>query len=80
VLLLDDVTSGVDAATEHAILDRLRDWAPGTTIIAATSRPEVVRRADRVIHLGDPPPVPAPAQADPRRPSADVISVGGNRG
>jgi ATP-binding cassette subfamily B protein len=80
VLLLDDVTSGVDAATENAILDRLRDWAPGTTIIAATSRPEVVRRADRVIHLGDPPPADLAAPADPASPGADIVSVGGNRG
>jgi ATP-binding cassette subfamily B protein len=57
VLLLDDVTSGVDAGTESTILDRLPGWAPGTAIIAATSRPELIRRADRVIHLGDPPPV-----------------------
>jgi ATP-binding cassette subfamily B protein len=68
VLLLDDVTSGVDAVTETAILDRLRGWAPGTTIIAATSRPEVIARADRIIHLGDPPtpaatPVPPPGEA-----------------
>ncbi|MET7425503.1 ABC transporter ATP-binding protein [Dactylosporangium sp. NPDC005555] len=51
VLLLDDVTSAVDAGTETAILDRLRDWAPGTTVVAATSRPEVMARADRLISL-----------------------------
>jgi ATP-binding cassette subfamily B protein len=55
VLLLDDVTSGVDAVTEAAILDRLRGWAPGTIIIVATSRPAVMAAADRIIHLGDPP-------------------------
>jgi hypothetical protein len=52
----------VDVATERAILERLRGWSPGATIVAATSRPEVIRRADRVIHLtsGAPPGHPAP--------------------
>ncbi|MEU1810713.1 ABC transporter ATP-binding protein [Micromonospora aurantiaca (nom. illeg.)] len=51
VLLLDDVTSAVDATTETALLDRLRDWLPDATIVAATSRPAVAARADRVIEL-----------------------------
>lgn len=51
VLLLDDVTSAVDATTETALLDRLRGWLPNATIVAATSRPEVIIRADRVIEL-----------------------------
>jgi len=59
VLLLDDVTSAVDAGTERALLDRLRDWAPGTTIVVATSRPTVAEWADRVIDL-----LPAPTDAD----------------
>ncbi|GAA4964835.1 ABC transporter ATP-binding protein [Actinoplanes utahensis] len=51
VLLLDDVTSAVDGPTETALLDRLRGWLPDATIIAATSRPAVAERADRVIEL-----------------------------
>jgi ATP-binding cassette subfamily B protein len=54
VLLLDDVTSAVDGPTETALLDRLREWAPDATIIAATSRPAVLARADRVIDLAAP--------------------------
>lgn len=51
VLLLDDVTSAVDPGTEATILDRLRATVPGCIVIAATSRAEVVRRADRVVAL-----------------------------
>ncbi|ASW55463.1 ABC transporter ATP-binding protein [Plantactinospora sp. KBS50] len=50
VLLLDDVTSAVDARTERRILDGLRGL--GVTIVFATSRPAVAARADRVIELG----------------------------
>ncbi|WP_436534837.1 ABC transporter ATP-binding protein [Actinoplanes sp. HUAS TT8] len=50
VLLLDDVTSAVDAGTEQRILDGLREL--GCTVVFATSRPAVAARADRVIHLG----------------------------
>jgi ATP-binding cassette, subfamily B, bacterial len=50
VLLLDDVTSAVDATTEQRILDGLR--ATGATIVFATSRPAVAARADRVVDLG----------------------------
>ncbi|MFC4065294.1 ABC transporter ATP-binding protein [Actinoplanes subglobosus] len=50
VLLLDDVTSAVDAGTEQRILDGLRGL--GVTIVFATSRPAVAERADRVIELG----------------------------
>ncbi|WP_018788714.1 ABC transporter ATP-binding protein [Micromonospora sp. CNB394] len=51
VLLLDDVTSALDATTETALLDRLRGWLPDATIVAATSRPAVIACADRVIEL-----------------------------
>ncbi|MFD0523177.1 ABC transporter ATP-binding protein [Paractinoplanes durhamensis] len=50
ILLLDDVTSAVDAATEQRILDGLRD--ADVTIVFATSRPAVAARADRVVDLG----------------------------
>ncbi|GAA2889784.1 ABC transporter [Actinoplanes cyaneus] len=50
VLLLDDVTSAVDAGTEQRILDGLRDLR--VTVVFATSRPAVAERADRVVHLG----------------------------
>ncbi|MEU8820496.1 ABC transporter ATP-binding protein [Actinoplanes sp. NPDC048796] len=50
VLLLDDVTSAVDARTEQRILDGLREL--DVTIVFATSRTAVRDRADRVVDLG----------------------------
>ncbi|MFI5910639.1 ABC transporter ATP-binding protein [Dactylosporangium sp. NPDC051541] len=50
VLLLDDVTSAVDATTEQRILQGLR--ALGRTVVIATSRPAVAEQADRVLDLG----------------------------
>ncbi|GAA2336131.1 ABC transporter ATP-binding protein [Dactylosporangium salmoneum] len=49
VLLLDDVTSAVDARTEQRILAGLREL--GVTVIFATSRPAVAEHADRVEEL-----------------------------
>ncbi|SNY72990.1 ABC transporter ATP-binding protein [Paractinoplanes atraurantiacus] len=50
VLLLDDVTSAVDARTEQRILDGLQGL--DVTIVFATSRTAVRDRADRVVDLG----------------------------
>ncbi|WP_250029473.1 ABC transporter ATP-binding protein [Paractinoplanes maris] len=52
VLLLDDVTSAVDAGTEQRILDGL--LRENVTVVFATSRPAVAGRATRVIDLGAP--------------------------
>ncbi|WP_035307044.1 ABC transporter ATP-binding protein [Actinokineospora inagensis] len=52
VLVLDDVTSAVDAHTEQTILRRLREWSPDTAIVFVSHRPAVVAAADRVIRLG----------------------------
>ncbi|MEV6931370.1 ABC transporter ATP-binding protein [Dactylosporangium sp. NPDC051485] len=49
VLLLDDVTSAVDARTEQRILAGLREL--GVTVVFATSRPAVAEHADRVEEL-----------------------------
>jgi ATP-binding cassette subfamily B protein len=51
VLLLDDVTSAVDAVTERKIIDALVSEKSEMSIIAVTSRPAVAERADRVIEL-----------------------------
>lgn len=51
VLLLDDVTSAVDAETERLLLDRLRDWAGDTAVVCATHRPTLLAAADRVVTL-----------------------------
>ncbi|MER5767108.1 ABC transporter ATP-binding protein [Streptomyces sp. NPDC001985] len=51
VLLLDDITSAVDTATERVVIGRLREWASGTAVVWATHRPAVLAAADRVITL-----------------------------
>lgn len=49
VALLDEPTVGLDQATEAAIVARLRQWARGRTVIAATHSAALVQAADRVI-------------------------------
>ncbi|MFD5556779.1 ABC transporter ATP-binding protein [Streptomyces sp. NPDC127068] len=51
VLLLDDVTSAVDTATERTLIDRLREWSGATAVVWATHRPAVLAAADRVLTL-----------------------------
>ncbi|MFI6291357.1 ABC transporter ATP-binding protein [Nonomuraea sp. NPDC050790] len=52
VLLLDDVTSAVDEATEERVLAGVREWLGDATVIAVSHRPAVLRRADQVIAIG----------------------------
>ena len=49
VLILDDATSAIDAATEAEILANLRDNLPGVTIIAVAHRQSTVEHAERVV-------------------------------
>ncbi|MEV7548733.1 ABC transporter ATP-binding protein [Amycolatopsis sp. NPDC089917] len=52
VLLLDDITSAVDAETERRVLAGLRDWMNDErTIVFASHRAAVVDAADRVVAL-----------------------------
>ncbi|PWG63138.1 ATP-binding cassette domain-containing protein [Spiribacter halobius] len=51
LLLLDDVTSALDAATEAQILPRLAAAATGRTLVFATSRPAPLALAERVLVL-----------------------------
>jgi ABC-type multidrug transport system fused ATPase/permease subunit len=53
VLLAVDPTSAVDANTEAAMIDRLREARCGTTTVVTTSSPLVLDRADEVIVLTD---------------------------
>ncbi|WP_241565627.1 ABC transporter ATP-binding protein [Streptomyces sp. ZL-24] len=55
VLLLDDVTSAPDAATEAAVLDRLRAATADRIVLFATHAPAVRAHADREITLAAPP-------------------------
>ncbi|GAA3544143.1 hypothetical protein GCM10022222_29750 [Amycolatopsis ultiminotia] len=56
VLVLDDVTSAVDIATERTMLANLRAWATktATTVVFATHRSAVLEEADRVLRLPSP--------------------------
>lgn len=50
VLLLDEVTSALDAVTEATVLERITAL-PGKTCIAVTHRPAALKLADRVIEV-----------------------------
>ncbi|MFT4218732.1 MAG: thiol reductant ABC exporter subunit CydD [Micropruina sp.] len=50
LLVLDEPTAGLDAATESALLDALAGL--DVTIVAVSHRPAVIARADRVLRLG----------------------------
>jgi ATP-binding cassette subfamily B protein len=51
VLLLDDVTSALDPATEGMVLTSLRASLQDTTVVLATSRPSTLSLVDRVLVL-----------------------------
>ncbi|GAB3923740.1 ABC transporter ATP-binding protein [Kribbella albertanoniae] len=53
ILLAVDPTSAVDANTEAAMIDRIRDARQGTTTVITTMSPLVLDRADEVIVLVD---------------------------
>ncbi|MGH0036642.1 MAG: ABC transporter ATP-binding protein [Myxococcota bacterium] len=51
VLILDEPTASLDAATELAVLDNLAEWGRERTIFLITHRLSTVRRADRIVFL-----------------------------
>ncbi len=51
VLVLDDVTSALDAQTEAALWDELGRELPGLTLLVATHRTRTLERADRILVL-----------------------------
>jgi ATP-binding cassette, subfamily B, bacterial len=51
LLVLDDISSALDAETELAMWERLA--AVGCTVIAASNRPVALGRADHVLRLGN---------------------------
>ncbi|ONH30386.1 ABC transporter ATP-binding protein [Pseudofrankia asymbiotica] len=53
VLVLDDATSAVDARTEQAIHDALRDVLPGRTTLLVAHRMSTLHLADRVVVLDE---------------------------
>jgi ABC-type transport system involved in cytochrome bd biosynthesis fused ATPase/permease subunit len=51
--VLDEATSGLDAATEEALLINLKRASRGRTIVMVTHRLGALAIADRVVLLGD---------------------------
>ena len=50
-LLLDEITSALDEATERSIFSLLRNIAYGTTIVAISHRTNIIQDSDYVLHL-----------------------------
>ena len=59
ILILDEPTAALDAATEHRVLERLDAWARGTdrqrrrAIFLITHRISTIRQAHRILYLDD---------------------------
>jgi thiol reductant ABC exporter CydC subunit len=51
VLILDEATANLDEDTESEVLDAVRSFAEGRTLIVISHRPAVLRLADRVVRL-----------------------------
>ena len=53
VLVLDEPTASLDAATERQVFANLRAWARGRVVIVITHRLSTIRTADRIAVLAD---------------------------
>ena len=53
VVVLDEFTSALDAATEEALIPTLRHALAGRTLLLITHRPSALQLVDRVIELGE---------------------------
>ena len=51
ILILDEATANLDAATESEVLANVRDFARGKTMLVISHRPAALELADRVITL-----------------------------
>ncbi|TYK50447.1 thiol reductant ABC exporter subunit CydD [Actinomadura decatromicini] len=51
LLLLDEPTSNLDAASEAAVIDAVRRLARGRTVVLAAHRPTLMGLADRVVEI-----------------------------
>ncbi len=51
LLLLDEPTANLDAATEESVLDAVEELVAGRTAILVAHRPSLLRLADRVVPL-----------------------------
>jgi ABC-type bacteriocin/lantibiotic exporter with double-glycine peptidase domain len=66
-LVLDEPTAGLDQASAQRLLDVLRHYAAGHTVIVITHDPLVAAAADDVLRLPGP-AEPGPAEPGPAEP------------
>ena len=53
ILILDEPTAALDAATEHRVLARLAEWGAGRAIFLVTHRISTIRQADQILYLDE---------------------------
>ena len=51
ILVLDEPTAALDAATEHQVMRNLAEWGAGRAIFLITHRISTIRRADNILYL-----------------------------
>ena len=51
ILVLDEPTAALDAATEHRVMQNLAEWGEGRAIFVITHRISTIRRADNILYL-----------------------------
>jgi ABC-type multidrug transport system fused ATPase/permease subunit len=53
ILVLDEPTASLDAATEQQVMRALSEWGAARTIFLITHRLSTVRRADQIVYLSE---------------------------
>ena len=53
ILILDEPTAALDAATEHRVMSNLAEWGEGRVIFLITHRISTIRRADNILYLDE---------------------------
>ena len=53
ILILDEPTAALDAATEHQVLQNIRSWGANRCVFLITHRLSTIRQADSVVYLRD---------------------------
>ena len=61
LVVLDEPTADLDPANAELVADAVERLCAGRTVLLIAHSPELARRADRVVTLGRPAPVPAEA-------------------
>jgi ABC-type bacteriocin/lantibiotic exporter with double-glycine peptidase domain len=53
ILILDEPTTALDEAAEQSVLEALKKWRKGRTVIIVTHRASTARLCDRVVAIGE---------------------------